>query len=150
MRKAATRQGVNMERSLILVKPDAIERKAGGIILARFENQGLKIVGLKMLHVDEELAKKHYEMHVGKAFFNDLLEYITSTPIIAAVLEGEGAVEKIRKIMGATDPAKAAPGTVRKDFGIDIQRNSVHGSDSPESAEREINLFFGKDQVFDY
>ena len=139
-----------MDRSLILVKPDAIERKSGGSILARFESQGLKIVGMKMLQVDEELAKKHYEMHIGKAFFNDLLEYITSTPIIAAVLEGEGAVEKIRNIMGATDPAKADPGTIRKDFGIDIQRNAVHGSDSPESAEREINLFFGKDQVFDY
>jgi nucleoside-diphosphate kinase len=139
-----------MERSLILVKPDAMERKAGGSILARFENQGLKIVGLKMLHVDEELAKKHYEMHIGKAFFNDLLEYITSTPVIAAVLEGEGAVENIRKIMGSTDPAKAEPGTIRKDFGIDIQRNAVHGSDSLESAEREINLFFGKDQLFDY
>lgn len=139
-----------MERSLILVKPDAIERKSGGSILARFESQGLKIVGMKMLQVDEELAKKHYEMHIGKAFFNDLLEYITSTPIIAAVLEGEGAVEKIRNIMGATDPAKAKPGTIRKDFGIDIQRNAVHGSDSPESAEREIKLFFGKDQVFDY
>lgn len=139
-----------MERSLILVKPDAIERKTGGSILARFESQGLKIIGLKMLHVDEKLAKKHYEMHIGKAFFNDLLEYITSTPIIAAVLEGEGAVEKIRKIMGATDPVKADEGTIRKDFGIDIQRNAVHGSDSPESAEREINLFFEKDQVFDY
>ena len=139
-----------MDRSLILVKPDAIERKSGGSILARFESQGLKIVGMKMLQVDEELATKHYEMHIGKAFFNDLLEYITSTPIIAAVLEGERAVEKIRNIMGATDPAKADPGTIRKDFGIDIQRNAVHGSDSPESAEREINLFFGKDQVFDY
>lgn len=139
-----------MERSLILVKPDAIERNAGGSILARFESQGLKIVGLKMLHVDEELAKKHYEMHIGKDFFNDLLEYITSTPIIAAVLEGQGAVEKIRKIMGATDPAKADPGTIRKDFGIDIQQNAVHGSDSPESAKREIDLFFGKDQVYDY
>ena len=139
-----------MERSLILVKPDAMERKAGGSILARFENHGLKIVGLKMLHVDEDLAKKHYEMHIGKAFFNDLLEYITSAPVIAAVLEGDGAIENIRKIMGATDPAKAESGTIRKDFGIDIQRNAVHGSDSPESAEREINLFFGKDQVFDY
>ncbi len=139
-----------MEKSLILVKPDAIKRNAGGSILARFESQGLKIVGLKMLHVNEELAKKHYEMHVGKSFFKDLLEYITSTPIIAAVLEGEGAVEKIRKIMGSTDPAKADPGTIRKDFGIDIQQNAVHGSDSIESAEREINLFFGKDQVFDY
>ena len=139
-----------MERSLILVKPDAMERKAGGSILARFENQGLKIVGLKMLHVDEDLAKKHYEMHIGKAFFNDLLEYITSAPVIAAVLEGDGAIENIRKIMGATDPAKAESGTIRKDFGIDIQRNAVHGSDSPEAAEREINLFFGKDQVFNY
>ena len=139
-----------MERSLILVKPDAMERKAGGSILARFENHGLKIVGLKMLHVDEDLAKKHYEMHIGKAFFNDLLEYITSAPVIAAVLEGDGAIENIRKIMGATDPAKAESGTIRKDFGIDIQRNAVHGSDSPEAAEREINLFFGKDQVFNY
>jgi nucleoside-diphosphate kinase len=139
-----------MEKSLILIKPDAMKRKAGGAILSRFESRDLKIVALKMLHVDEELAKKHYEMHIGKSFFNDLLEYITSTPIIAAVLEGENAIERIRKIMGATDPAKADEGTIRKDFGIDIQQNAVHGSDSPESAEREINLFFGKDQVFDY
>jgi nucleoside-diphosphate kinase len=139
-----------MEKSLILVKPDAMKRNAGGAILARFESRGLKIVGLKMIHVDRALAEKHYEMHVGKAFFNDLLEYITSTPIIAAVLEGEGAVEKIRKTMGATDPAKAEEGTIRKDFGLDIQQNAVHGSDSPESAEREINLFFDKNEIFDY
>jgi nucleoside-diphosphate kinase len=139
-----------MEKSLILVKPDAMKRNAGGAILARFESRGLKIVGLKMIHVDRALAEKHYEMHVGKAFFNDLLEYITSTPIIAAVLEGEGAVEKIRKTMGATDPAKAGEGTIRKDFGLDIQQNAVHGSDSPESAEREINLFFDKSEIFDY
>lgn len=139
-----------MERSLILVKPDAIRRKAGGAILARFESQGLKIVALKMLHVDRALAEKHYEMHRGKSFFNDLLEYITSAPVIAAVLEGEGAIEKIRKIMGATDPAKAAEGTIRKDFGMDIQQNAVHGSDSPASAEREINLYFGKTEILDY
>jgi nucleoside-diphosphate kinase len=139
-----------MQKSLILVKPDAMKRNAGGAILARFESRGLKIVGLKMIHVDRALAEKHYEMHVGKAFFNDLLEYITSTPIIAAVLEGEGAVEKIRKTMGATDPARAEEGTIRKDFGLDIQQNAVHGSDSPESAEREINLFFDKSEIFDY
>jgi nucleoside-diphosphate kinase len=139
-----------MQKSLILVKPDAMKRNAGGAILARFESRGLKIVGLKMIHVDRALAEKHYEMHVGKAFFNDLLEYITSTPIIAAVLEGEGAVEKIRKTMGATDPARAEEGTIRKDFGLDIQQNAVHGSDSPESAEREINLFFDKSEIFGY
>jgi len=139
-----------MERSLILVKPDAMKRNAGGAILARFESRGLKVAALKMRHVDRALAEKHYEMHVGKPFFNDLLDYITSTPIIAAVLEGEGAIEHIRKIMGATDPAKADEGTVRKDFGLSIQENAVHGSDSPESAEREINLFFEKSEIFDY
>ena len=139
-----------MEKSLILVKPDAMKRNAGGAILARFESRGLKIVALKMLHVDKALAEKHYEMHVGKAFFSDLLDYITSTPIIAAVLEGDGAVEKIRKIMGATDTSKADEGTIRKDFGLDIQQNAVHGSDSPESAGREIDLFFDKSEIFDY
>jgi nucleoside-diphosphate kinase len=139
-----------MERSLILIKPDAMKRNAGGAILARFESRGLKVVALKMLHVDRALAEKHYEMHVGKAFFNGLLDYITSTPIIAAVLEGEGAINHIRKIMGATDPAKAEEGTIRKDFGLNIQENAVHGSDSPESAEREINLYFSNDELFDY
>ncbi len=139
-----------MERTLILVKPDAIKRNAGGNILARFESNGLKIIGLKMLHIDKALAEKHYEMHVGKAFFKDLLAYITSTPVIAAVLEGDGAIEKARKIMGTTDPDKAAEGTIRKDFGLNIQENAVHGSDSPESAKREITLYFKDNELFSY
>jgi len=103
-----------------------------------------------MLHLDKALAERHYAIHVGKPFFEDLISYITSTPTIAIVFEGEGAVEVIRKIMGATDPAEAEPGTIRADFGSDIQRNVVHGSDSIETAEKEIKLFFAEDEIFDY
>ncbi len=131
-----------MDRTLILVKPDAMERNLGGAILARLEAAGLKIVALKMLKVDEELAHRHYAVHKGKSFFNELIEYITSYPIIAAVFEGKNAVETARKTMGATNPEKADPGTIRRDFGLDLQRNSVHGSDSAENAEIEINLYF--------
>ncbi len=137
-----------MDRTLILVKPDAMERNLGGAILARLEASGLKIVALKMLHVDKSLANKHYAVHASKPFFKDLIEYITSYPIIAAVFEGKNAVEIARKTMGATDPKKAEPGTIRKDFGLDIQRNSVHGSDSPENAEIEINLYFKDKEIF--
>ncbi len=137
-----------MDRTLILVKPDAMERNLGGAILARLEAAGLKITALKMLHVDEALANKHYAVHVGKPFFKDLIEYITSYPIIAAVFEGKNAVDVARKTMGATDPKKAEPGTIRRDFGLDIQRNSVHGSDSPENAEIEISLYFKKGEIY--
>jgi nucleoside-diphosphate kinase len=136
-----------MDRTLILVKPDAMERNLGGAILARLEAAGLKIVGLKMLRVDEALAKKHYAEHVSKPFFKDLVTYITSYPIIAAVFEGPDAVALARKAMGATDPKKADPGTIRRDYGMDLQRNSVHGSDSPSSAQREIDLYFKKDEI---
>ncbi len=136
-----------MDKTLILVKPDATERNLGGAILARFEAAGLKLVALKMLQVDEPLAHKHYAIHTGKSFFKDLIEYITSYPIIAAVFEGENAVEKARQTMGATDPKKANPGTIRKDYGLDIQRNSVHGSDSPENAAIEINLYFKAEEI---
>jgi nucleoside-diphosphate kinase len=136
-----------MERTLILVKPDAMERNLGGAILARLEAAGLKIVALKMLHVDEALANKHYGVHAGKSFFKDLIEYITSYPIIAAVFEGESAIEAARKTMGATDPKKAEAGTIRKDFGLDIQRNAVHGSDSPENAAIEIKLYFSPQEI---
>jgi nucleoside-diphosphate kinase len=135
-----------MERTLVLVKPDAMERNLGGAILARVEAAGLKIVALRVLRVDEALAHKHYAVHAGKSFFKDLIEYITSYPIIAAVFEGKDAVAVARKIMGATDPKKAEPGTIRRDFGIDLQRNAVHGSDSAENAEVEINLFFKKNE----
>ncbi len=139
-----------MERSLVLIKPDAMQRGLAGTIISRLEEQGLKPVALRMLHLDKALAERHYAVHAGKPFFEDLIRYITSTPIIAIVFEGEGAVEVIRKAMGATDPARAEPGTIRADFGSDIQRNAVHGSDSIETAEKEIKLFFAEDEIFDY
>ncbi len=139
-----------MERSLVLIKPDAMQRGLTGTIISRLEGQGLKAVALKMLHLDKALAERHYAIHAGKPFYADLITYITSTPIIAIVFEGEGAVEVIRKTMGATDPAKAEPGTIRADFGSDIERNVVHGSDSMETAEKEIGLFFAEDEIFDY
>ena len=139
-----------MERSLVLIKPDAIQRRLGGTIIGRLEGQGLKLVALKMLHLDRALAGRHYAIHAGKPFFEDLIEYITSIPIIAAVFEGDGAVEAIRKAVGATDPAKAEAGTIRADFGLDIQRNAVHSSDAIETAEKEIVLFFGGYEIFDY
>jgi nucleoside-diphosphate kinase len=138
-----------MERTLILVKPDATQRNLGGAILARFEAAGLKLAGLKMLQVDEALAHKHYAVHTGKPFFKDLIEYITSYPILAAVFQGNNAVEVARKTMGATDPKKADLGTIRKDYGMDIQRNSVHGSDSRENAETEIKLYFSGKEIFE-
>jgi len=139
-----------MERSLVLIKPDAMQRRLAGTIISRLEERGLKLVALRMLHLDKALAERHYAIHAGKPFFEDLISYITSTPIIAIVFEGEGAVELIRIIMGTTDPAKAEAGTIRADFGLDIQRNVVHGSDSIETAEKEIELFFDKDKIFDY
>jgi len=139
-----------MERSLVLIKPDAMRRRLAGTILGRLEEQGLKLVALKMLHLDRALAERHYAIHAGKPFFADLIEYITSTPIVASVFEGEGAVEVIRKIMGATDPARAEPGTIRRDFGLDIQQNAVHGSDSAETAEKEVRLFFGEGEISNY
>jgi nucleoside-diphosphate kinase len=132
----------SMDRTLILVKPDAMERNLGGAILARLEAAGLRIVALKTLKVTDALARKHYAAHVEKSFFKELLAYITSYPIIAAVFEGPDAVAVARKTMGATDPKKADPGTIRRDLGLDLQRNSVHGSDSNENAKIEIDLYF--------
>ncbi len=139
-----------MEKSLVLIKPDAMKRGLATTILSRLENRGLKLAGLRMLHMDKALAQRHYSIHRDKPFFNDLIEFITSSPIVAAVFFGEGAVENIRKIMGDTNPAKAAPGTIRRDFGLDIQQNAVHGSDSRETAEKEIKLFFKENEIFDY
>jgi len=137
-----------MERSLVLVKPDAMHTGSGGAIISRLEGQGLRVLALKMLHVDRDLAERHYAVHRDKPFFESLVNYITSAPIIAVVFEGEGAVERIRKIMGTTDPAKADSGTIRADFGVNIERNAVHGSDSVENAEKEIRLFFSEDEIF--
>ncbi len=148
-RRRSLRNGT-MERSLVLIKPDAMRKGLAGTIISRLEEQKLKPVALKMLHMDKALAERHYAIHVDKPFFEGLIKYITSTPIIAVVFQGQDAVEVIRKIMGATDPAEAEPGTIRADFGTDIQNNAVHGSDSPESAEKEISLFFAEDEIFDY
>jgi nucleoside-diphosphate kinase len=137
-----------MERSLVLVKPDAMERQLAGVIIGRLQAEGLKLIGLKMLHMDRALAERHYAIHKGKPFFEGLVVYMTSTPIVAAAFEGEDAIARIRKIMGATDPAKAAPGTIRKDYGLDMQRNSTHASDSPENGEKEIANFFTKKELF--
>ena len=137
-----------MERSLVLIKPDAMERELAGPIISRLQERGFRLVALKMLHVDRDLARRHYAVHEDKPFFNELVNYIISVPIVAAVFEGNGAVEEIRKVMGATDPARAEAGTIRADFGLDIQRNAVHGSDSVENAEKEIRLFFAEDEIF--
>jgi len=131
-----------MEKSLVLVKPDAVSRGLSGAIIGRLEGEGLKLVALRMLHMDENLARRHYAVHEDKPFFPGLVKYITSGPIVAAVFAGEGTVERIRKLMGATDPAKAAPNTIRADFGLDVERNSTHASDAPETARNEIKLFF--------
>ncbi len=139
-----------MERSLVIIKPDAMQRGLAGTIIGRLERLGLKLVALKMIKLDKPLAKRHYAVHADKPFFHSLVDYISSAPIIAAVFAGEQAVEKIRKETGSTDPAKAQAGTIRGDFGLDIQRNTVHGSDSMETAEGEIKLLFGEDEIFNY
>ncbi|MBA7628848.1 Nucleoside diphosphate kinase [subsurface metagenome] len=137
-----------MERSLVLIKPDAMQRGLADTIISRLEGQGLRLVARRMLHLDEALARRHYAVHRDKPFFEDLVSYITTAPIIAAVFEGKGAVALIRKAMGATDPTKAEAGTIRSDFGSNIERNAVHGSDSVETAEEEIKLFFAEDEIF--
>ena len=139
-----------MERSLVLIKPDAMQRGLASTIITHLEKQGLKIVGLKMLHLDKALARRHYAIHREKPFFDSLVNYISSAPIVAIVYEGKGAVEVIRKAMGATDPAQAEIGTIRGDFGLDIEHNTIHGSDSAKTAEEEIKLFFTEDEIFSY
>ena len=134
----------------MLVKPDGVQRGLIGTVIGRIENKGLKIAGLKLIHVSEELAKEHYGEHVDRPFFGDLVSFITSSPVVALAIEGDNAVAVMRTLMGGTNPQEAAPGTIRGDFGMTIGMNLVHGSDSPESAERELNLFFQKEEVLDY
>jgi nucleoside-diphosphate kinase len=133
-----------MDRTLILVKPDAFARGLTGEILARFERKGLKIVALRGLTVTRELAEQHYAEHSERPFFGELVEFITSGPIVAMVLEGKGAVKAARQVIGATDPLEAATGSIRGDYAVEMGQNMVHGSDSPESAAREAALFFGE------
>ncbi|HEY0614755.1 MAG TPA: nucleoside-diphosphate kinase [Candidatus Elarobacter sp.] len=137
-----------VERTLILAKSDAVVRGLVGEILARFERRGYVILGMKLMHVTKEQAQRHYAEHEGKGFFQGLVEYITSTPIVAMVIEGEDAIEGCRSTIGATNPIKATPGTIRGDYGQTIGRNLVHGSDSPASAEREVAIFFRDDELF--
>ncbi|MCL1885879.1 MAG: nucleoside-diphosphate kinase [Dehalococcoidia bacterium] len=139
-----------MEKSLVLVKPDAVARGLSGTIVSRLENTGLKLIALKMLHMSQALAERHYAPHKERPFFNNLIKFITSGPIVAAVFEGDNAVSTIRTAMGATDPAKADAGSIRRDFGLDIEHNAVHGSDSVQTAEHEISLFFGENELMNY
>jgi nucleoside-diphosphate kinase len=129
-------------RTLILIKPDAFERGLTGELLARFERKGLRIAELKLLHAHEEIAHRHYDEHTDKPFFGELVSFITGGPLVAAVLEGHEAVAAARQLIGATDPVEAAPGSIRADYGLEVTFNLVHGSDSDESAEREIAIWF--------
>ncbi len=143
----------NIERTLVILKPDAVVRGLMGEIISRFEKRGLKIVGMKMIWIDRELAEKHYEEHRGKPFFEPLLDYITKAPSVVMVVEGRYAISVVRKMCGATDPKDAEPGSIRGDYGLDIGDsiyNIVHASDSPESAEREINLYFKPEELYSY
>src|SRR3990170_1155675 len=135
------------ERTLVLIKPDAMQRGLAGEIISRLERRGLKIVALRLMQIDDALARRHYAEHEGKPFLEGLVRFITSSPVVAAVFEGPNAVESVRTLMGATDPQKAAPGTIRGDLALYIQNNLIHGSDSPASAQREIALFFNERDI---
>ncbi len=136
-----------VERTLVLVKPDGVERGLIGEVVSRFERKGFKIVALKMLKMTREMAEEFYSVHKDKPFFNDLVEFITSGPIVAMMLEGDSAIEVVRLMIGATDGRKAAPGTIRGDFALSIQNNIVHASDSPESFEREYKIVFKDEDI---
>jgi nucleoside-diphosphate kinase len=136
-----------VERTFIILKPDAVQRGLVGEILNRFERRGLKIIAMRMIHVAEELANQHYAVHEGRPFFNSLISYITSSPVVALVVEGTNAIAVVRKTVGATNPAEAEPGTIRADFGLEIGRNLVHASDGPETAASETALWFGEELI---
>jgi nucleoside-diphosphate kinase len=139
-----------VEQTLVIIKPDAVQRGLIGEIIHRFERRGLRIAAMKMIQISPELAERHYAVHKGKPFYEGLIRYITSSPVVVMVLEGNRAIEIVRNTMGATDPAKATPGTIRADLGMDIGRNLVHGSDSPETAAFEIPLFFSEEEILSY
>jgi len=139
-----------MERSLVLIKPDGVQRLLVGEVISRLERKGLRLLGMKLMLVPEPLAREHYRQHEGKGFFEGLISYITSSPVVAMVWEGPGAIGVIRDLTGATDPAKAQPGTIRGDYGLDVSFNMVHASDSPESALREVSLFFSPEEIVEY
>lgn len=139
-----------LERTLIIIKPDAVQRGLIGQIVTRFERRGLRVAAMKLIHMSEPLAQRHYAIHEGKPFYEPLIDYITSSPVVVMVLEGNDAIEIVRRTMGATNPAEAAPGTIRADFALEIGRNLVHGSDGPETATHEVSLFFEDDEILSY
>ncbi|MCK5060504.1 nucleoside-diphosphate kinase [Candidatus Bipolaricaulota bacterium] len=141
---------MNAQRTLVLCKPDTVQRQLVGMVISRLEEKGLKIIGMKMLRVDEDLARQQYQEHVEKAFFSDLISFITASPVVAIAVEGNNAVEVVRRLMGATNPQDAAVGTIRGDFGLNLTKNMVHGSDSLGSAKRELALFFSEEELQDY
>jgi nucleoside-diphosphate kinase len=138
------------ERTLVLVKPDGVQRLLAGRIISRFEERGLKIVGLKLVQVDRELAERHYAVHREKRFFADLVEFITSSPVVAMVLEGPNAIAVVRSMVGATRPNEAAPGTIRGDLALETAQNLIHASDGPETAATELELWFRAGELVDY
>ncbi|MBK9711028.1 MAG: nucleoside-diphosphate kinase [Kouleothrix sp.] len=139
-----------MERSLIILKPDAVQRGLIGPILTRLERRGLKLAGLKLIRIDDALARRHYAVHEGKPFFAGLVEYITSGPVVVAVVTGKSVIAIVRNTVGATNPAQAAPGTIRGDFAVEIGRNLIHASDSPENGEKEVALFFQEHELVQF
>jgi len=139
-----------LEKTLVLIKPDAVQRGLSGEIFSRLERKGLKLAAMKLMQMTEEMAAEHYREHQGKDFFHNLINFITSGPLIAMVWQGTGAISLVRSLMGATDPSKASPGTIRGDLAVFTGSNLVHGSDSPESAAREISLFFKEEEILDY
>ncbi len=139
-----------METTLIILKPDAVQRGLTGRIISRFEDKGLQIVGMKMMQISPELAQRHYEAHKGKPFYEGLVRFMTSSPVVVLAVRGVGAIAISRAMMGATFGSKAAPGTIRGDFGVSNSFNLIHGSDSPEAAERELNLFFAPGEILEY
>lgn len=138
------------ERTFLMVKPDGVERGLIGEVISRFERKGYRLVALKMMRITPELARQHYAEHVDKPFFPEMSDFITSGPVVAMVWEGKGVIAAARAMMGATDPLKAAPGTIRGDFGVNISHNVIHGSDSEVAAQREINLFFTEREILEY
>mgnify|MGYP001232469645 FL=1 len=139
-----------MERTFLMVKPDGVQRNLIGEIVSRFEKKGFKLVGAKLMHISQELAEKHYAEHKERPFFGELVSFITSSPVFAMVWEGENVIAAARAMMGKTNPLEAAPGTIRGDYGVQVSQNIIHGSDSPESAAREIQLFFKDDELLSY
>ncbi len=139
-----------MEKTLVLVKPDGVQRGLVGKIISRLETKGFRLVALKLMNVSRKLAEEHYGEHVDKPFFGDLVRFITSSPIVAMAIEGENAIQVVRTTMGLTNPQEAAPGTIRGDFGLTIGMNLIHGSDSGESATRELDLFFEPSEILEY